>query len=60
MSAPPDTEILVAMKKSGYLEPLEIVTLVNKLIENEKLAEAFLAYDENCRKFWVGSALNRD
>lgn len=54
------TEILVAMKKSGYLEPSEVVTLVNKLIESEKLAEAFLAYDEDCRKFWVDSALNRD
>ena len=37
------TKILVAMEKSGYLEPSEVVDLVNKIIENEKLAEAFLA-----------------
>uniref|UniRef100_M4BIC0 Uncharacterized protein n=1 Tax=Hyaloperonospora arabidopsidis (strain Emoy2) TaxID=559515 RepID=M4BIC0_HYAAE len=71
MSAPPAlsvqmpavqqvTEILVAMKNSGHLEPSEVVALVSKLIENEKLAEAFLAYDDACRKFWVDSELKRD
>ena len=60
MSAPPATEILVAMKKSGYHETSELVTLANKLIENEKLADAFLAYDEDCPKFWADSSLNRD